>query len=104
MAGCTELEVEVQPRDGGGVVLRLRGDLDIDSAARLRLVLDQALADGEVDIDVDIAGVGFVDSTGIGLFIRTSKQLADRGRLRLLSPQPGTRRAIEMMGLHRLLY
>ena len=104
MAGWTELAVEVEPRDGGGIVLRLRGEVDIDSAARLRLALDNALEQGEVDIDVDLSGVEFIDSTGIGLFIRTSKQLADRGRLRLLAPQPGPRKAIQMMGLHTLLY
>ena len=103
MAGWTELGIEVEHHPDRRAVVRLRGDIDIDSAVRLRATLDDLVAAGHTEIEVDLSGVDFLDSTGIGVFIRTARRVRGEGRVVLLNPSDAPRQAIEAMGLDNLL-
>jgi anti-sigma B factor antagonist len=67
--------------------LRLSGEVDLSNAGELSLAIDPWLqSDG--DIALDLEGVGFMDSTGIGVLMSAAKGLGSRGTLRLVSPGP----------------
>ena len=65
--------------DGGGVVVTLRGELDLASAPDLQRQL-QALLDRPVErLTLDLAGLTFLDSSGLGALYRTRQAAAQDG-------------------------
>ena len=83
----------------GRTVCRITGDLDAASAARLRAVLGEQLDEG-ADAVVDVSGVGFIDSSGLGVLVGALKRFSAAGQqLSLRAPTPSLRRVLEMTGL-----
>jgi anti-sigma B factor antagonist len=83
----------------------LLGELDDMSAPILRERLaDLTDSDLAGDVVLDIAGVSFVDSTGLSLFIQAHKNLAARDRqLILFHPTPMAMRLALRVMARRLL-
>jgi anti-sigma B factor antagonist len=96
------LTVEIRP-DSGAVTLLLEGELDLASVSTLRACLEQL--DGSYhEVAVDLAGLSFVDSTGLATLITTKHQLDERGgRLVLRNPQDAVRRVLEVSGVDKVL-
>jgi anti-sigma B factor antagonist len=67
--------------------LRLSGEVDLSNAESLAMALEPWLS-SPGDITLDMEAVAFMDSTGIGVLMRTAKALGSRGTLRLVSPGP----------------
>jgi anti-anti-sigma factor len=63
------MQVSVVGSPDLSVVVALRGNLDIDSAAVLTTTLDHVLEQPEPRVVVDLAGVEFCDSTGLSAFV-----------------------------------
>jgi len=81
--------------------LRLSGELDVSNAPTLARALATETSRGG-DVTVDLAGVAFLDSTGLEALIRGARDLQGRGRLILVSPQQSVRRIFEIVLLdHR---
>jgi anti-sigma B factor antagonist len=88
MAGSSEVSLTIRPGRGCTVV-RVTGELDLDSAPELRAGLRQAVDDGGDTIVLDLAGVPFIDSSGLGTIVLTYRELQARsGRLCLAAVQP----------------
>ena len=89
--------VELQRRDGRSVVVCC-GELDLDATDELWDCLEKARAEGPVTLD--LAGVTFMDSSGINLLLRA---YAAHGRVpgavTLRSPSEAVRRTLEMTGI-----
>jgi anti-sigma B factor antagonist len=69
------------------VVITVRGNLDIDSAAVLTTTLDQVLDRPAPRVVVDLSGVEFCDSTGLSAFvIGHNRARTTGGWLRLAAP------------------
>jgi anti-sigma B factor antagonist len=85
--------------EGGAVVLRLVGELDLTG----RSTFDDAL--GAVDpgasgVVIDLSDLTFIDSTGLGCFARAQNELSARGvKLLLRSPTETVRRTMELVDL-----
>lgn len=99
----TELEepltVEVAST-GDEVVLVLAGELDPHTAPILRSCIDDALTDATTSLVLDVAGLQFIDSSGLRVIISAHKVMDDRGgHLVLRAPTPNTRRLLEITGL-----
>lgn len=77
--------------DGDGVVVTLRGELDVVSAAGVNQALRRGLAGGQRVI-VDLGEVTFIDSTGLAAIVKSAETDAERAQL-VLRPsrhqQPG---------------
>lgn len=87
---------------GGGVIVV--GEVDLATAPALQEALETAAAGGEHDVVVDLAGVTFIDSSGMNVFVRCYKPLraADRA-LVLRGASPTVRRALEAGGITTFL-
>ncbi|MGH9265725.1 MAG: STAS domain-containing protein [Acidimicrobiales bacterium] len=90
--------------DHGQAVVAVAGELDMTTAPELSRSLAPVLDQHPRDVTLDLAGVDFIDSTGLTLLVRTSKALqAHEGALHLLAATPPVRRVLEIVGLDGLL-
>jgi stage II sporulation protein AA (anti-sigma F factor antagonist) len=94
--------------DGGGDgdgerVIRLRGELDIESAPDLERVLLRSRLAGQ-RVVLDLAELKFMDSTGLRVLLR-ARAAADEGRweINLRNVPPTIRRLFDMTGVHAAL-
>lgn len=96
------LTIEIRP-DAASVTLLLDGELDLASVGTLRACLDQ-LDSQYAEIHVDLAGLEFLDSTGLAALVVTQQHLGERGgRLLVRNPQGHVRRVLEVSGVDRVL-
>ncbi|WP_132217261.1 STAS domain-containing protein [Kribbella steppae] len=85
---------------GGRVVLALSGDADLGTVWQLRDLANEFIATGHVDLVIDLNGVEFIDSSGIGVLIRTQARARRAGgSLRVVRARPRTLRLFELTGL-----
>ena len=54
---------------GGATVIEANGRLDMVAAPRLKALVQVAVTDAQTPVVVDLAGVEFIDSTGLGALI-----------------------------------
>lgn len=55
--------------ESGATVISANGRLDMVAAPRLKALVHSAVTDGMTPVIVDLAGVQFIDSTGLGALI-----------------------------------
>jgi anti-sigma B factor antagonist len=79
-----------------GRSIRLAGELDMSTAAQLDEVLGTAVEHGGV-ITIDLSELTFMDSTGIGVFLRAAVSLRGRGCLILHGEQDRVRRVLDLV-------
>lgn len=99
-----ELEIETRTEDGW-TILVTGGELDLYTAPQLRDEVLTKVADGADHIAIDLNGVGFIDSTGLGVLIACLKRVREQdGRLVLIAPESSPlRRLLSLTGLEQVL-
>ena len=101
-AGGAPFRVDVARLDGK-VTVSPRGDLDLATSERFGNALASLIQPGN-HIVVDCRLLSFVDSTGIGVLVRTRNSCKQVGAtLELQSVPMGPRRALELGGVAGLL-
>ena len=86
------------------VLVSVSGELDLHTSDQLQQVLDDAASVGAETVLADLSGVGFVDSTALGVIVQETKRLEGRGQsLLLVTNDPRTLRVLEVTGLDRVL-
>jgi len=89
--------------DGEARIFCLKGDLDLASAPMVHDRLHSAIEEGHTRVVVDMAGVTFMDSTGISVLLHSLKDLQRLGGgLVLRSPTDRTLRVLEIIGLREV--
>jgi anti-anti-sigma factor len=89
-------------RDGEHVI-RVRGELDIESAPDLERALLRARPAGE-RVVLDLAELRFMDSTGLRVLLRARAAAeADRWEITMRNVPPTIRRLFDMTGVHAAL-
>ena len=82
------------------MVVEVAGELDLHSAPQLRAEVGRALENNVPRIVIDLAGVTFLDSTGVGVLVGALKRArAATGALNFCGAQPRVRRVFEITGL-----
>ena len=85
---------------GSAIVLRLRGELDLRSAATLRLRLAEVVRRCDADVVLDLEGVTFIDSTGLAAMLNALRRLTRAGRrLMLVCPDGPVLRILRLTRL-----
>lgn len=90
---------------GASLVARVSGDLDLAVADDLRTALDCAMGDsGTRYLVLDLSGVGFIDSSGLGVILgRYRRLLQEGGKVVLVGLAPTVKRVLELSGLLRIM-
>src|SRR3954452_19684878 len=92
--------VEQTSSEDGQVTLVVHGEVDTYTSARLRDAISAAIDGGATEVVVDVAGMDFIDSTGLGVLVGALKKLQERdGKLTLRSPSPATLQVLGIVGL-----
>lgn len=94
------MNTPTEPPDDGDLqiqvddhTIRVTGEIDAHTAPAIADVVRST--DG--DVDLDLAGVAFVDSSGLRVLIESHQLLEERGeRLRILDPSPAVQRMFEL--------
>ncbi|MEV4688627.1 STAS domain-containing protein [Microbacterium sp. LWH3-1.2] len=98
------MQFEVEDRGSGVAIVRAVGKLNLISAPVLRSVVTRAIADHGNRIVVDLAGVEFIDSSGLGALVGCLKaaRQAD-GDLRIARPTDQVLMVLRLSSLDRVL-
>jgi anti-sigma B factor antagonist len=96
----TELTVDLRD-DGDRSVLALTGELDLDSVGQLRQRAQEQVAAGRCQtLTLDMAGLTFIDSSGLGLLIDLRRLALGAGiGFEMVNVPSGPARVIAIAGL-----
>jgi anti-sigma B factor antagonist len=91
--------------DDGIAVVRVTGEVDVATCGLLRDRLLRIVTDEDFrGLVVNLAGVQFMDSTGIGVLVGVWHRVAaTTASLALAAPAPQVRRVLDTAGLTRVL-
>jgi len=99
MAMTTALEQQPD-----GVVLVVRGEIDVAVTSQLTDALREAIGEGGRRVVVDLEGVDFIDSAGLGVLVAGLKRARTRGGdLALVATGVSVTKVLEITGLHRII-
>lgn len=91
-------------REENVAVVSIRGELDAFNVEELAQAFGEADHDGRRALVIDLSRVSFMDSTALGLVVRTVNGIADGGgSARVVLPETSARRIFEITTLDRVL-
>jgi anti-anti-sigma factor len=91
-------------RVDGRVVVAPRGELDMATVGAVEVALKQAREGGAERILLDLGGLSFLDSSGLHLTVRWSRQADEDGfEFRLAPGTPAVQRAFALSQLEAVL-
>ena len=86
--------------DDRSVLVRLKGDLDVEGARTAREGLSGLLKAGRVDLTINLDRVGFLDSSGLAALISALRRARERGGdVRVETTNRRIRRVFEVTAL-----
>ena len=90
--------------EGGRVVVRLTGEIDLSNVDGLEAQIDSAIAHAQ-DVVIDLSAIDFIDSRGLRLLKRVSAAVAGRdGTLLVVAPATSVARSVlDMTGMSQEL-
>ncbi|CAN5647360.1 hypothetical protein BH10ACT1_BH10ACT1_07450 [soil metagenome] len=96
-----DLTVEAGPT----ATITLVGELDPATAPQLEAAVEELLTDPAVKrIVLDLAGLTFLDSSGLRVFVTARQSLTERsGELALRGPSANTQRLLDITGLGEII-
>jgi len=101
--GLEEQSVEGSSLGPTAYLIRLAGEFDLHTRPEFERRVLEALGRGATQIVVDLSDVSFIDSTTIGILMRTRKRLTPlRGRLLVVCADRNILRLFEITALDRM--
>ena len=99
-----ELSIDIKTdNEGGTLVYRLRGSLDVATSPAVRAALLQSANEGNTEIIVDLTKLQFLDSTGLGALIGAHRRALEKGgKIRLVVNEGPISRLLNITGLVRV--
>jgi anti-anti-sigma factor len=98
------LEVRWQAPAEGTVRLDLQGELDNLSVPVLRQALDSVYAVECWNVRLDLAGLEFIDSSGLGALVGAWRRCAQQqGSVTVLNPTSTVKQLMDMTGISKFL-
>jgi len=85
-------------------VISASGEIDAGTADQVGDAVSEAFHEGRRRVLLDFAHVTFIDSSGLGVLVRSHRQAEANGAVfAVVHPSPHTRKLIRVLGLDRLL-
>jgi anti-sigma B factor antagonist len=99
----TPLELERRQDSAGRDVVVVRGEIDVATSGALRDELYAVMDGGSKALVVDLSGLGFIDSSGLGVLVGSLKHMREQdGELTLAGLDQPALRVFEITGLTEL--
>jgi len=89
--------------DAGVAIATVRGEIDIDTVGALSEHLGHLAGKNPQRLVIDLAGVSFIDSSGLGGFVRIRKALPPGCPVVIRSPQRRVRQLFRITGLDSVI-
>ncbi len=97
-----ELDITTE-RTGTLCTMTLAGEIDVYTAPRLKESLIEQIEDGCTDLIVDLQGVGFIDSSGLGVLVGALRRTKERsGAIRLVCSRDNIMKIFRITGLDKV--
>jgi anti-sigma B factor antagonist len=98
--GSPQFDLSDERRDGDTRVISVSGEIHVTTAPEFSTRLNDAIADGARGVVIDMAGVEFIDSTGLSVLLNGLRRVtrAD-GKLALVVTNPTVLRLFEITKL-----
>jgi anti-sigma B factor antagonist len=98
------LDIASEAADGSAV-LRLSGELDLETAPDLVAAVVAVAVEGSAPhVTVDLRGVDLVDSSGLAAFVRSYRLVTARGgTLSVRAPAPHIRKMFSITGVDQVI-
>lgn len=97
-----ELDIRTK-REDGTCVLTIAGEIDVYTAPRLKDALVEAIASGCRNLIIDLEGVGFIDSSGLGVLVGALRRAKENdGAVRLVCTREGILKVLRITGLDKV--
>ena len=97
-----QLVIEIVPSPDC-VTVRLRGEIDMQTAPHLREAALCATSQFSTVLQLDMAEVSFMDSSGVEVLVATRRRIDhEGGRLTVVNPSRPVLRLLEITGIDRL--
>jgi anti-anti-sigma factor len=95
----------IQRARRGVVIVSVTGEIDAYTAPKLRGGIRAAMTEpGTSKVEVDLAGVSFMDSSGVNALIRCRAEAEPRGiSMVVANPQPQPLKVLDILGLIHFL-
>jgi len=99
------LSIETRRQSARTTVIALHGEVDYATALELRAAISTTLGTGTIDeIIVDLAGVTFLDSTGVGTMVVAARICAEMAvEFRVVEPNPFIAKLFTVVGVAEML-
>ena len=102
-APTSEFVREARPSGEHAFLISLAGDFDLHSGPEFERRVLEALGRSATDLLIDLSEVSFIDSTTIGILMRTRKRLAPLGgRVLVVTSDRNILRLFEITALDRM--
>lgn len=98
--GRDVLTIVITQEDGGAPMVKVAGEIDLATADQLRTALLPVLAAGPPCITFHLAGVDFIDSSGLAVLVNSANHTDE---VFVREPSPAVLRVIEATGLSDIL-
>lgn len=97
-----ELDIRVE-RDGDGCVMAVAGEIDVYTSPALKARLIDVIDDGCASLVVVLDGVGFIDSSGLGVLVGALRRMKERGSdLRIVCAREQVLKIFRITGLDKV--
>lgn len=98
-----DLELSHSAR-GEAVVVSISGELDALAASQLDSYLTQLVAERPALLVADLTSVDFLDSTGLGVLIKSlTSQRENNGDLAVVAPPGRVRKVLDITGMDQVM-
>jgi anti-anti-sigma factor len=98
-----ELSIRIS-HEGSTATVTAAGEIDLSTVGDLRAAVTEATGDGIDRLRLDLAGIEFIDSTGLGGLLELRSTLRARNvTLEIDAGEGPVRQAMEITGLSELL-
>ncbi|MDD2572944.1 MAG: STAS domain-containing protein [Bacillota bacterium] len=89
--------------DGGEFNMRLKGEIDIYTAAEFKKQLNAAIDEDLGDLHLDCSELQYMDSTGLGVLIGALKRMKEQDRnIYISNLRPNVRKLFSITGLDKI--
>ncbi|WP_243342229.1 STAS domain-containing protein [Anaerococcus sp. AGMB09787] len=82
------------------ILIRLKGDLDVYSEEDFRDFIENNISPENKDIVIDIEDLDYLDSTGLGMFMKIYNDNKEKGKkVKIINPKDNIKKLFEITDL-----